>query len=284
MAHRILRWLCLLILSVQPPPSVAGPAEHDRPDGRGQLRLVASATLAPLAAEVAATVQRKGGGIALSVAGSEIALEQLTAGQADVALIARPLSEAETRRLDGRIVGHDSLLMVVHERNPLEQIDEARIRAIFSRQLSDWSQIGAGNSGAIVPVTRGLGSGTRTVLDTTFGIGRVVPAGIVELGTNLAVVLYVAADPQAIGYVSSGAYERARQRGVGIKALRLGGFTPSAQFCVGSHYPLCRPLLLVKRRHAPATRDQALLESALGGPLGEDLFVRHGFAPPAVAP
>lgn len=278
MAHRIFRWLCLLILSVQ--TSLTAAAEQEHPHSRGKLRLTAAATLAPLATEVAEMVQRKGGSIALSIAGSEIALEQLTAGQADVALISRPLTEAEARLLDGRIVGHDSLLMVVHERNPLEQIDPTRIQEIFSRQLSDWSQIGAGNSGAIVPVTRGLSNGTRTVLDSTFGIGRVVPAGIVELGTNLAVILYVAADPQAIGYVSSGAYERARQRAVGIKALRLGGFTPSAQFCVGSQYPLCRPLLLVKRRHTPSTRDLGLLESALG----DDLFVRHGFAPPASAP
>ncbi|MBI2308930.1 MAG: substrate-binding domain-containing protein [Rhodocyclales bacterium] len=282
MAHRIFRWLGLLVLSVL--TSLAAAAEQAPPGNRGMLRLTASATLAPLAAEVVETVQRKGGRIALNVVGSEVALEQLSAGQADAALISRSLSEGESRLLDGRIVGHDSLLLVVHERNPLTQIDDAGVRAIFSRQVSDWSQIGAGNGGAIVPVTRGLGNGTRTVVDTAFGIGRVVPAGIVELGTNLAVVLYVAADPQAIGYVSSGAYERARQRGVGIKAVRLGGFTPSAQFCVGSHYPLCRPLLLVKRRHAPATRELMLLEATLGGPLGEDLFVRHGFAAPAVAP
>lgn len=276
MALRPLRWLALLLLSALTAATAAAPVEE-----RGGLRLAASPTLASLAAEVVETVHRQGGRLALGIAGSEVALEQLTAGRVDAALVARPLSEAESRLLDGRVVGHDSLLLVVHERNPLDKIDAATVRAIFAREVTDWNQIGAGNGGAIVPVTRGPGNGTRTVLDSAFGVGRAVSAGIVELNSNLAVVLYVTADPQAIGYVSAGAYERARQRGLGIKAVRLGGFTPSAQFCVGSHYPLCRPLLLVKRRSTAPTRTQALLEGALGGPLGDDLFVRHGFAPAA---
>lgn len=274
MAHRIFRCLGPLLLSVLLSP-IAATATEER--GREPLRLTASATLAPLAAELAETVRRKGGKLVLGVAGSEVALEQLGAGQTDAALISRPLADEEARLFESRIVGYDALLLVVHERNPLAQIDAAQVRAIFSRQLSDWAQIGAGNSGAIVPVARNLTNGARTVLDRAFGIGRIVPAGIVELNSNLAAVLYVAADPQAIGYVSAGTYESGRRRGLGIKALPLGGITPSAQFCVGGNYPLCRPLLLVKRRHTAATRDLALIESALDG----ELFERHGFAPPA---
>lgn len=277
MTLRTYRWLGLFLLSALIAPGAGAAPELPRQETRGALRLTSAATLAPLAAELLEAVRKNGGSITLSVAGSEVALEQLGAGQTDLALVSRPLSAQEARRFESRIIGHDSLLLVVHERNPLTRIDEAQLRAIFSRQLTDWSQIGAGNSGAIVPVTRGQASGTRRVLDSAFGIGRIVPAGIVELNSNLATVLYVAADPQAIGYVSAGAYQHARQRGLGIKALPLGGITPSAQFCVDGHYPLCRPLLLVKRRQTPATRELALLETALD----RDLVERHGFAPPA---
>jgi phosphate transport system substrate-binding protein len=245
------------------------------------LRVIASATLAPLANELGERVRQADTPIQLRIAGSENALEALAAGQADVALVARALTAKEAALFDSRTIGYDSLLIIAHARNKLAGIDRDTLRGIFSRQLSDWSQIGAGDSGAIVPVTRGQGNGTRTVLERAFDIGSVVPAGMVELGSNLAVTLYVAADPQAIGYVSAGAYSRARQRGLGIKALPLDGITPDAAFCVGSKYPLCRPLILVKRRHLEQRRTAARIDALLAGDDGIDLLVRHGFAPPA---
>ncbi len=278
MALRISRWLGLFVLSALTSLSGAGTAAAAAPD---ELRVMAATSLAPLAGELETALRRQGGRIRLTIAGGEAALTAVADGEAEAALLTRALDDNEATRFVGRIVGHDSLLLVVHERNPLDDISEAQVRAIFSREFSDWQQIGAGNAGAIVPVRRGLASATRRLFDRAFGIGNVMPVGAVELASNLATVLYVAADPQAIGYVSAGAYAQARQRGLRIKALRMAGQAPDARTCAdGSAYRLCRPLLLVVRKETPARRTAALA-AMLTGPLGEDLLIRHGFAPAA---
>jgi len=251
------------------------------PQSSGELRLFAATSLAPLATETAARLRKSGTRTQLRIGGSETALQAVAEGTADAALVARKLDDAERAHFSSRVIGHDSLLLVVHERNPMDEISTDQVRSIFSRQVSDWNQIGAGNGGAIVPVTRKRDSGARTVIDRTFDIGEVIPAGIVEIGSNLASILYVAADPQAIGYVSAGTFDHARQRGLRVKALRLGGLTPNAHFCASGRYPLCRPLLLVTRRSKPASPAQHELDRILGGSDSDTLLTHYGFAPPA---
>jgi phosphate transport system substrate-binding protein len=276
MALRALHWLGFLAAT---PVLLSATAAAQSMAPTGTLRIAAAATLAPLAGEVAATLRQSGRRIALDIARGEKPLAALADGEADAALVARPLDADESRRYDSRLIGHDSLLLVVHERNPLDRIDTAGARAIFARELSDWQQVGAGNSGAIVPVTRAPGSDTRRVLDRAFGIGEVNPAGSIEVGSNLAAALYVAADPQAIGYLSAGAYEEARLRGLRLKALRLDGMTPTTRFCTSGNYDLCRPLLLVRRKGVGG-----FVEAALAGAAGDELLSRHGFAPAPAQP
>jgi len=270
-----MRWFGFLaLLTLLSPAAPVAPASA----AADELRLAAATSLAPLAGDLADTLRRTGLRIQLRTQGSERALQALALGEADVALIARPLSAVEAGRFTSRLVGHDVLLLVVHERNPLDEIAPPLVHGIFSRELTDWQQVGAGNAGPIVPVRRKRDSGARTVIDRGFDIGETIPTGIIELGSNLAAVLYVAADPQAIGYVSAGVIEEARQRGLRVKALRFGGMPLKPQFCVSGQSPLCRPLLVVGRRHAGGEQAVARLTAALGGSDGEQLLGRHGFA------
>lgn len=271
MALRALRWLGLLAAA---PTLLSATAAAEPMAPAGTLRITVATTLAPLAGELVAGLRQSGHRIVLDIARGERPLAALADGEADAALVARPLDADEARRYDSRLIGHDSLLVVVHERNPLDRIDAAVARAIFARELSDWNQVGAGSGGAIVPVMRAPGSDTRRVLDRAFGIGEVIPAGTIEVGSSLAAALYVAADPQSIGYLSAGAYEQARQRGLRLKALPVDGMTPTPQFCTSGNYGLCRPLLLVRRKGAGS-----FVEATLAGATGGDLLSRHGFAP-----
>jgi len=251
------------------------------PQSSGELRLFAATSLAPLATETANRMRKTGTRIQLRIGGSESALQAVADGSADAALVARELDAAERTHFSSRVIGHDSLLLVVHERNPMEEISTDQVRSIFSRQVSEWHQIGASNGGAIVPVTRKRDSGARTVIDRAFDIGEVIPAGIVEIGSNLAAVLYIAADPQAIGYVSAGTVDHARQRGLRVKALHLDGLAPNADSCTKGRYLLCRPLLLVVRRNKAASPALHTLEHLLGGTDSDLLLAHYGFASPA---
>lgn len=216
--------------------------------------------------------------VTITTAGSETDLDEVRAGRADAALVSRPLTPEEAVAFRATVLGTDRLLLIVNERNPLNVIDEKTVRGIFQRQLSDWRQIGAGNTGTIVPVTRSPTHGTRTLFDNRFAIGRIVPTGIVELASNLATVLYIGADPQAIGYVSAGTFDDARQRGLRIKAVLLKDAPPDKENCPGNGHLLCRPISLV-RLQGRATPAYQTLESFLTSPAGQALQEQHGLSP-----
>lgn len=276
MAH----WRTLIIAPVLAALAItASSAAPSAPPPAVKLRLAISSTASAFARDAAPPLQNERAlELNLSVAGSETALENVRAGRVDAALISRKLTADEEKEFLALPLAQDSLLLIVNERNPLDQANDALVRGIFSRQISDWAQLGAGNRGAIVPVTRRPTHGTRTLFDNTFGVGRIIPTGIVELASNLATVLYVGADPQAIGYVSAAAFDDARQHGLRIKALKLNGLSPGPEGCRQADYPLCRPISLV-RRQGPAPRGYDRLEGYLVGSEGQSLFERHGFAP-----
>lgn len=244
------------------------------------VRLVSSSTATAFARDVVPLLkEEKRITVSLTSIGSEAALDEVAAGRADAALISRPLTPEETRKFQARQLGMDSLLLIVNERNALNSIDESTIRGIYRRQLSDWRQLGAGNAGPIVPVTRGASHGTRTLFDAHFSIGRIVPTGVVELASNLATVLYVGADPQAIGYASASSFEDARRRGLRIKSVTVLTPPSEADICPGTGYLLCRPINLV-RRQGMTTRTYEVFEAFLFGTRGQALMEQHGFSPP----
>lgn len=277
MTCRALTWSRRCFLFALPALLATSPSfAASRPE---TIRLVSSATTTPFARDALTPLkQDRKLDVTLASMGSEASLDEVRAGRADAALISRVLSDAEARIFHADTLASDSLLLIVNERNPLNVVNEASVRGIFQRQLSDWQQIGAGNTGAIVPVTRGAAYATRTVFDARFGIGRIVPTGIVELASNLATVLYVGADPQAIGYVSAVAFDDARRRGLRIKSVTLNDAKPDSNACPGSGYLLCRPISLV-RLQGKASRDYQRLEAYLFSTQGHALLEQHGFTP-----
>lgn len=281
MAFHSLHWSRWLLLFAMP-VLAAMPATSIAAGQTPAIRLVTSSTTTAFARDIAPLLkEEKRLNVTLASIGSEAALDEVNAGRADAALISRPLTIEESRKFHARQIGKDRLLLIVNERNPLSIVDESTVRGIFKRQLSDWRQIGAGNTGPIVPVTRNAAHGTRTLFDAHFSIGRIVPTGIVELASNLATVLYVGADPQAIGYASAGSFEDARRRGLRIKAVTV--ITPPAEeeICPGAGYLLCRPLNVV-RLHGTPTRAYETFESFLLGPRGQALMEQNGFSPPSI--
>ncbi|MCP5268188.1 MAG: substrate-binding domain-containing protein [Zoogloeaceae bacterium] len=207
----------------------------------------------------------------------EAALQKLAASQGDAALIARPLDAREKQRFQATPLAQDKLLLIVNARNRLERVDTTLTSKIFSRFFSDWSQVNAGDSGVIVPVTRRETQGMRLFFDQQFGIGRVIPTGMVELASDLAVVLYIAADPQAIGYTSAESFAEGRRRGLQIRALELDGIHPEAIDCRQANYPLCRTISLVRRVGTPPEGFEQLKHYLLAGE-GQTLLKMHGFS------
>lgn len=208
---------------------------------------------------------RAGGGrVTVQGGGSTAGVQAVLSGVAQIGALSRRVTADELRRgLRAHIIAYDVLTVVVHTANPVERLTTDQLRRVFAGEVKNWAEVG-GRPGVIRLVSREAGSGSREGFRET--VGAISPAAIV-LGSAGAIRLAVAADPQAIGYVS---LEAARMGGV--KAVALNGSPPGS-----AGYPLVRPLSLVTRGE-PAGEAAAFIQFALSR-AGQRLVQEEGLVP-----
>lgn len=219
--------------------------------------------------------------IAVRVAGggSDTGINAVRNGTADIGMSARALTAAEAAVLQARALGFDGLALIVNERNPLAAVTTRQVHDIFEGRVGQWRDLGlAAPAGAPIPVLRSPTRASRQQFDEHFRIAPLLPTQSVELGSGLAVLLYVSSDPQAIGYVSIGMLAEARQRGLKVKGLRLDDVEPTTRNCAERRYPLCRTLYLVTRGAARGETRQFL--DFIFSPAGRTIVEQHGLAAP----
>jgi len=103
--------------------------------------------------------------VILEARGTETALDEVVAGDIDLAAIGRPLSEAEKARgLRQLPVSHDSIAVVVGRSNPfMGSLTVEQFAQILQGELTDWAQLGR-QPGEILVIDRPQGSDTRQAL------------------------------------------------------------------------------------------------------------------------
>ena len=96
-------------------------------------------------------------------------------------------------------------------------------------------------------------------------------------GDNPVTIAAVAADPDAIGYVSSGEAERTANAGAAIRIVPVGGVMPTGRNVITGNYPLTRPLSLITRG-LPAGAAKEFINYCLSSKV-VDLIERFDFVP-----
>ncbi len=103
---------------------------------------------------------------------TEGAFEALLAGDAEIGMASRRIIPAEAKKLKAagagnmispdqeRIIAVDSLLVITHPSNPVNEISVEDLRGIYSGQITNWSEIG-GPDLAITVMTHEASSSTR---------------------------------------------------------------------------------------------------------------------------
>jgi phosphate transport system substrate-binding protein len=233
------------------------------------IRAAGSTTLGPALAELAAAFHEQAPLVSVAVdeAGTGYGLESLRSGQADLAL-ASWLPEGMDASWQATPIARDGIAVVVHPDNPLDGVGLLQLQDLFSGRAYEWQVVGLTAAlGAVQPVSREEGSGTRAAFEALAMDGRSVTPRAVVVTTSQGVVDYVAGHPEAIGYVSSGYLSPA------VNALRLEGEAPTPEAVRQGSYPLSRQLWVVTREPAPAAV-QEFLEFVLG-PVGQGIVGRY---------
>ncbi len=178
--------------------------------------------------------------------GSGSGITAVQEGRCDIGLSSRSLKDDEKAAgLTETVLAYDGIAIIVNPANPVADLTLEQIAAIFTGQITNWSEVG-GNDAAIVLIGREAGSGTRdgfeSITDTEDAC-----AYRQELTSTGDVITTVSSNADAIGYASLAAVKDS------VKALAVGGVTPNEATVKDGSYVVQRPFVLVTKSDAALT-------------------------------
>jgi phosphate transport system substrate-binding protein len=176
--------------------------------------------------------------IDIKARGTRLGLQALRDGTADMAMVSRELGSEEKEDLEGVVIAHDAIAVLVNERNPVESLSSEQVRDLFSGDIVAWSEVG-GEEEDVQVLSREGGSGTREAFEELVMQGRRVTLTAIVMPRNSAVGEFVAENAATIGYASSAGLP------LGARPVRIDGVAPDLQALTQGEYPLTRPFVLV---------------------------------------
>jgi len=214
--------------------------------GVERVRVVGSDTMAVLTLRWAESFMRAHSDIAVYAegGGTGTGVASLIAGSTDICAASRPLRPEEVQALYQRhgtlgvrfLCAQDALSVYVNRDNPVRGLTLAQVKAIFTRRITDWSEVG-GRPEPIRVVVRLPSSGTHLFFRDVVLDGEPYTPYALPLPNTEAVVAEVAEERTAIGYGGL-AY------GAGVRHIAIDGVEPVAANVRAGRYPLSRYLAL----------------------------------------
>ena len=123
--------------------------------------------------------------------------------------------------------------------NGVEDLTLEQIAAIYTGEITNWKDVGGADE-EIVLIGREAGSGTRDGFESITGTSEKCQYRQ-ELTSTGDVITAVSQNPAAIGYASLASVKDT------VKALKVGGVTPTEATVKDGSYPVQRPFVLVTR-------------------------------------
>lgn len=174
------------------------------------------------------------------------AYERLVAGDTDLVFVAQPSNEqraragAAGRPLQLTPIAREAFVFFVHADNPVDGLTSDQIRAIYTKKIVNWKEVG-GRDEPIIPFQRPAGSGSQTALELKVMRGEKPATPLREefaLGMG-GVIQRVAAyqnSSRAIGY-SFRVYATALTPEKEVKFLAVDGVAPTRETIRAATYP-----------------------------------------------
>lgn len=170
--------------------------------------------------------------IAISGGGSGLGITSLMNGQADIANSSRPLTGKEEQlfrkkniELKTIVFAEDATAFVVHEDNPIDEIDTRALGKLLNGETEDWKAV----SGLDLPVNiygRQSSSGTYSFVKEKLKINYSPKAK--EMTGNAQILESIKIDKSGIGYVGAGYISKKTGDNKGVKVLKIKESTDSA--------------------------------------------------------
>lgn len=247
----------------------------------GQLDITGSSTIAPLAHELAKAFEGLHPDVRINVqtGGSSRGIADVRQQISDIGMVSRALKSAEND-LSPFPVARDGIALVVHQSNPIKELNNEQIKSIFQKQISNWRELG-GEDAPITVVNKADGRSTLELFLAHFELKNSEIRPDVVIGDNAQGIKTVAGNPNAIGYVSIGSAEVEIELGSKIKLLSLNGITADSRHVSTGEYPLSRELNFVTEGRSNDPLIQAFYRFARSSET-KNIIASQGFV--AIAP
>ncbi|MET9208575.1 phosphate ABC transporter substrate-binding protein [Streptomyces bacillaris] len=252
--------------------------------GGGGLRASGSTTVAPVAADAAEALKAQGMNITIATqGGSAGGISQLAAGQIDIALSSKPISD-EDRTAHPKAdfvttqIGSDAVGVIVTKPVAdagVKNLTANQVRGLFEGKITNWSEVGGPKLDVFV-YDKEPGRGTREVLDKyVYGDEKAPPPPDTDnfaiVGGNLETRNKLESTPGAVGPLSTGFVE-GREK---LAVVTLDGIAASPENIASGKYPMNRPLYLITNGE-PAGDAKKFIDYLLSDK-GQALLEPHGY-------
>ncbi len=209
--------------------------------------------------------------IEIDAAGSATGFTDLAAGNADVAMASRGLTDAEkTAALAARegdlsapgqenVIGLDGIAVVVNPGNATRQATLDQLAALFSGETAQWPAE-AGVNGDVHLYARDEGSGTLDTFRALAMSDKTVAAKATRLPSGEAIDDAVARDPLGVGFVPMSSVKSSLALAISDSARAVA---PTVFSVKTEEYPLSRRLYLYLPRPAHHPLAEELVHFAL---------------------
>lgn len=262
----------------------SGPAGVGAGESGGVLRISGSTTVNPVAADAAEALRKPGLQITVDTqGGSAGGIAQLGAGQIDIAMSSKPVSDADRAAnpdtdFVATQIGEDAVGIVI--RKPVadagvRDLTKPQVKGLFEGTVSNWKQVG-GPDLAVFVYDKEPGRGTREVLDKYLYGDRDAPAPpnsdrFAIVGGNEESRAKLTSTPGSVGPLSTGFIVGYPQ----LVAVSIDGVAPTAANIADRAYPLSRPLFLVT--NGVPRGDAALFIDYVLSAEGQALVAKHDY-------
>ena len=170
--------------------------------------------------------------------GSGAGITAVQEGTCDIGLSSRALKDEEKAAgLKETVLAYDGIAIIVHTDNPVSDLTLEQIAKLYTGEITNWKDVG-GNDAEVVLIGREAANGTRDGFESITGTKDACQYRQ-ELTSTGDVITAVSQNPDAIGYASLASVKDT------VKALNVGGVTPSEATVKDGSYLVQRPFVLV---------------------------------------
>jgi len=215
--------------------------------------------------------------------GSKNGIANTLKGLSDIGMASRYLTSEEADassqglKLQSFTIAQDGNAIIVNSANPIQEVDRATIHKIFTGEITNWKSLN-GIDRSIVTIVKEKGRSTRHQFEEYFSLSDTPLKADFIIGSNTEGLVFVGADPDAIGFVSIGATKHAIDMGTGIKMLTVDGAKPTLENVINGSYQFGNRPLNLLTLGLPDRDEQRLIDFIISQQ-GQKIISDLGYSP-----